>query len=278
MIDPAHAATDDLLEEIEHKIARIYGRAADEIEKSASKFWRDFDKEDRKWFKKVKADPSAEAQWKQWRREQLMTGERFDPLREEVCAHIANARKEALAYVNGQLPRVYTLNYNHVGSSLYEGLAGYSFSLMDAPTVQRLALTNSRLLPYRIADGQKLERWAQKTIREELTQGIIQGDSIPHIAKRFSRVAKMDGVTATRTARTMVTSAENGGRMDALKKAEDDGIQLVKKWIATKDDRTREAHEELDGEEVGMDEPFVNSIGPIACDPPLQFCLAASNE
>lgn len=265
-IDEARATTDEILSAIERRIESTYDRAIDELDKAAAKFWKDFDRQDRKWWKKMQADPDNKAledEWRRWRRDQLLTGERFDPIREECIRQIENARYSTLSYVNGRMAEVYALNYNNVGSTLYEGLAGYSFSLMDAATVRNLALTDNRLLPYRVVDGKKVASWSSRSIRAEITQGIIQGDSIPNIAKRLGRVVDMDAKAATRTARTMVTSAENKGRMDALHKAEEDGIQLVKKWIATNDNRTRDAHAELDGVEIPMDEPFVNSIGPI---------------
>ena len=51
--------------------------------------------------------------------------------------------------------------------------------------------------------------------------------------------------------------------------AEDYGIEMQKTWLATLDDRTRDAHAELDGETVDIDKPFKNSIGEIMfpCDP-----------
>jgi uncharacterized protein with gpF-like domain len=35
------------------------------------------------------------------------------------------------------------------------------------------------------------------------------------------------------------------------------GLKLKKQWLSSRDSRTRETHSEADGQEVGMDEPFV---------------------
>ena len=51
--------------------------------------------------------------------------------------------------------------------------------------------------------------------------------------------------------------------MDSFHAAQEKGVKLVKVWMATEDQRTREAHEELDGQEREIDEPFENSIGKI---------------
>lgn len=61
----------------------------------------------------------------------------------------------------------------------------------------------------------------------------------------------------------MATSAESKGRLDSFAKAEADGIILKKEWIATKDNRTRDWHAELDGQLADRDKPFINSIGEI---------------
>ena len=44
---------------------------------------------------------------------------------------------------------------------------------------------------------------------------------------------------------------------------EKDGIVMKREWLATNDSRTRHWHAELDGEEVDIDEPWVNEFGEI---------------
>lgn len=73
----------------------------------------------------------------------------------------------------------------------------------------------------------------------------------------------MNKTASVRNARTMATSAENKGRMDSFARAESDGIILQKEWIATRDNRTRDWHAELDGQLKDRNEPFVNSMGEI---------------
>ena len=66
---------------------------------------------------------------------------------------------------------------------------------------------------------------------------------------------------AIRNARTMMTGAENLGRLDSYKKLTDDGVIMKKVWIATADEHTREWHLSLDGQEVDIDEPFIDGNG-----------------
>ena len=62
--------------------------------------------------------------------------------------------------------------------------------------------------------------------------------------------------SAIRNARTAITGAENAGRVESYRYAESIGITLQKEWLATLDDRTRDEHRDLDGQRVGVDEPF----------------------
>ncbi len=93
-------------------------------------------------------------------------------------------------------------------------------------------------------------------IQNTLLQGILQGDSIGHIADRFERVADMNRVQSIRSARTAVTGAQSAGKQDRYEDLEKQGVELTKLWVATRDSRTREEHREADGQEVGINDTF----------------------
>jgi hypothetical protein len=70
----------------------------------------------------------------------------------------------------------------------------------------------------------------------------------------------MDKRAAIRNARTAITSAQNGGRLDSMKRAQQRGIGIKKGWMATLDARTRDSHAVMDGEVVELDKPFSNGL------------------
>ena len=106
--------------------------------------------------------------------------------------------------------------------------------------------------------------WGKKQIRAAIQSGILRGESIGEIANDLQRrIPDMSRKSALRTARTAVTGAQNGGRMDSYKAASDMGIKVRKRWVATKDSRTRDAHQKLDGKTVDWDEPFISKLGEI---------------
>lgn len=136
-----------------------------------------------------------------------------------------------------------------------------TFTLIDENTVKRLQKDGTITLPQKTVDATKDMRWNMKQLNSKLLQGIMNGDPIPKIAQSFTEVIGNNEVSTTRAARTMCTNAENSGRQDSYENLEAQGVVQKKVWIATPDDRTREAHLELDGQEVDIDEPFVDMDG-----------------
>lgn len=244
---------------MEKRISDIYSRANKEVEKKTKDFFSAFEKQDKEMKKKLSAGQITEDDYKKWRKNRLMTGKQWEDTKKTVANEMLNARKTAIAYINGQLPEIYALNYNAIGGLV----KGYSFDLADAATVRNLATKDKTLLPYKTVNGKKEVRWNTKLVNSEVLQGIIQGESIPNIAKRLNNVGMTAKGSAVRNARTTVTSAENKGRMDSYHDAEEMGIILKKQWLATHDSRTRDEHIELDGVEVDVDEYFENGLGKI---------------
>ena len=89
-------------------------------------------------------------------------------------------------------------------------------------------------------------------IAKVLSDGIRMGTSIQDMAARIAADAG-GSVRATRIARTEVISASNLGSIEGARATE---LQLNKTWLATRDTRTRETHDEADGQTVAMDELF----------------------
>ena len=271
MADKSHRLTDEKLEEMEKRLSAIYSRA----EKEIGERWKEYLVESQaeidelqKAYEIAKKGGDAKEIRKavkklaNAKRERTLMNSRFKDLTETTAAQLANVNKTALAYVNGQLPEVYSINYNALSQSV-DGVGGYTFALVDADTVKNLATTDKSLLPFKELDEKKDIRWNVKKMNAEVLQGILQGEPMDKIASRLSKVTDMNETAAIRNARTMVTGAENKGRQDSYKRAEEDGIVMKREWIATNDSRTRHWHAELDGIEVDIDEPWENEFGEI---------------
>ena len=268
MADIAHTKTDQKLEEMEKRLSAIYSRA----EKEIGERWKEYlveaqaeiDELQKAYELAKKGGDKNEIRkagikLSKAKRNRTLMNNRFEDLTERTAAELANVNKTALAYINGQLPEVYSINYNVLAQTV-DGVGGYSFALVDADTVKNLATTDKSLLPYKQLDEKADIRWNVKKMNAEVLQGILQGEPMDKIASRLSKVTDMNATAAIRNARTMVTGAENKGRQDSYARATADGIILQKEWISTNDSRTRHSHAALDGATVDQDKKFGNGL------------------
>ena len=259
MADKAHRLTDKKLEEMEKRLSVIYSMAEKEIQQTADEYFSKFAKQDEAKRELLERGKITEEEYTKWRKGKVMYGKRFTEMKEQCAKQLLNVNQTAIAYINGELPEVYALNYNALAGYV-DGVGGYSFTLVDADTVRNLAVTDTSLLPYKKIDPAKDIPWNMKKINAETLQGILQGESMDKIAKRLRNVQEMNRTQAIRSARTIVTGAENKGRQDSYARAEADGIILERTWLATNDSRTRHSHAVLDGETKPIDTPFSNGL------------------
>ena len=269
MADKARKLTDTELNELEREIYELYATSQKEI----SEKWRKYMSSHKKALDKVynaleeakksgdkDAIKAAQEQYERAVKNVTLNDNRYKTMLNETTAKLANVNQTALDYVNNDMPKVYTLNYNAFGD---EKIDGYSFALVNERAVANLAQSNKIELPYKKVDVSKDQAWNAKNINSQLIQGILQGESIPKISARLQNVTDMNKKAAIRNARTMVTGAENKGRQDSFEKATEDGVIMKRRWVATHDERTRAWHTDLDGIEVDVDEPWENDFGKI---------------
>ena len=261
MADKAHRLTDEKLEEIEKRLSDIYSRAEKEIQKTIDDYFAKFAKRDAKQKARLEAGEITEQEYKQWRLAQMGRGERFKALQSRVAERYTEANETAVRYVNDATPGIYSLNRNYSAYTIEKVAGNVGFDLWDEQTVRRLIVDNPEVMPY-YPPEKALKRgidlaYGKKQISASVTSSILQGKSIPNIAKDLqTRIPDMNKASAVRTARTAVTGAQNAGRMDSYVAAEKMGIKLKKSWLATIDGRTRHEHALLDGQTVDTDKPF----------------------
>ncbi len=94
-------------------------------------------------------------------------------------------------------------------------------------------------------------------LRQELERGIMEGDSISGLKERVTKVFDVGENRAEMIARTESNRAENQGKLQAFKSS---GEKYKKQWLSAKDDRTSRICNHLDGEIIGLDENFKDSV------------------
>jgi len=93
-------------------------------------------------------------------------------------------------------------------------------------------------------------------LRKALADGVAAGESIPEIAKRVDQLY-LEQIIPNRSTTIARTEVIGSSSWSAIEGAKESGLTLNKIWLATEDSRTRPDHADADGQEVGMDEPFI---------------------
>lgn len=270
--DRAHQMTDKELERLERRIARVYREARDDIQETIDAYFGRFKERDEEMKSLIGTVQNGkewtEEDYKQWRLNQIGRGRRFEALRDRIAERMTEANEVAISYVNDATPGIYSLNRNYAAYTIEQLSGNIGLTLWDESTVRRLLVDEPDLMPNypkerAVKRGIDLA-WGKKQITSSVTSGILQGNSVGKIANDLqSRITAMNRESAVRAARTAITGAENAGRQDSYKAASDMGIEVRKRWVATKDGRTRHAHRRLDGQTVDWDEYFSSDLGKI---------------
>ena len=248
------------MKKLGNRLSKIYKQASEELTEKVNSFFASFEKKDAEMRALYEAGEITKHRWIAWRENQMMMGKKWTDLRDTMAKKMEEANSIATKYMNGELPKIYAHNFNDVGANIASQIKGYSFDLVNETTIRKLSTSKKTLLPYRKHDGKKDVRWNTKRVNSQVLQGILQGEDANQIKNRLMNVTEMNKESAMRNARTAVTSAQNKGRLDAMEKAEEDGVIMGKEWIAAQDERTREWHSELDRVVVPVNEPFIAHI------------------
>ena len=263
-------------EELEKKLSNVYRRASEETRQKLDDYTKTFERLDAQ-----KKETLSEADYKEWRKRQITTGKRWEAVSNSLAMDVLKADNEARDIINDYVPEAFADGYNfscyQMAQEMGDNYVKGTFTLYDKKAVERLVRDNPDLLPQlkensktaeAIREG-KIVRWNKEKINSEVTQGIIQGESIGKIAKRMENVVGMEERSAIRNARTATNGARNAGKEESFEDAEDLGIEVLQMWVASVDDRTRYEHRQLDGQTVKTGEKFHVDGFEIAypCDP-----------
>lgn len=293
MADYARRKSEQELKRLERRIRQEYAKAARETEQKLRKHLDAFAEKDKAKLRDLSNGLISQRDYEAWKTGQLMTGERYRALQKELTFIMNNADKAAAELIHGHMAEVYALSRNYGEYQIDKALSAHlrRFTLYDRPTVERLLLRNPRILPNpservlaNVVAG-RAELWTNRQIQSTMLQSVLQGESIPKIAKRMRRelgesyfmdeikkgnkksakhmareLERKNRVAAIRNARTMTTCAENAGRLDSYMQAQSMGVVMQKTWLATDDNRTRQSHRAIDGETVPVNEEFSNGL------------------
>lgn len=259
--DAGFKESEKMLNDLEAKIHKEYAQAKKEMSEKVDAYFAKFEREAAMKEQAVKQGRMTVKEYNEWRLRKMATGKQYIAMRNTLAKDLTNVDVIAMKMVNQTTPDVYALNMNFGTYQIEkDSKINTSFTLYNHAAVERLIKDNPKLLPSPKVDIPKDLRWNQQHIQSAITQGILQGKSVPKIAQDLQRVTGMDENAAIRNARTAMTGAQNAGRLDSMKRAAARGIGVKKGWLATLDHVTRDSHVDLDGEVVELDKTFSNGL------------------
>lgn len=264
MADIGHELTEEQIKKIESELQKEYEKAAREIRDKLDDYFQRFQYKDEVWRKWVYDGERTEEEYIAWRNSQMAAGKRWEKMKDTLADDLMHTNDIAQGIVSGHMPGIFSLNGNY---SLYkaEHDAGIDtgLTLYNRDAVNRILRDNPELflppgktLSKKIEEG-TVKRWEKQQIQSKMLQSIMQGKSIPNMARDIAeKTTGSEFKAAVRNARTMSTNAQNAGRYDAYNRLTKAGVQITLEWSATLDNRTRHSHRMMHGQRRNVGEPF----------------------
>ena len=242
---------DGEIEKLEKKLRKVYLQAQADTQAKMEDYLQRFATKDAIKREQVKQGKITQAQYLEWRKGQIAVGKQWQDKVDALAADYTSANKIAMGMVRDDMAGTFATNHNYAAYQLeHDTSLDLSFTLYDQYTLKNLVAKDPNLLPLPSVDIPKDLRWNKQKINSVITQAVLQGDSIPKIAQSLRKVTDMNHTAAVRNARTSMTAAQNAGRVESYKHAQDMGIEMEQEWLATLDGRTRHSHRQMDGERI----------------------------
>ena len=252
MADYGTKATDKAIKKLDKEIQSIYQEAEKDIQAKMDDFVKKFKPKRDIQKKKLENGEITQEQYNSWYAGQVFQRNQWKAKKQEIQQVLVNSNQIAVKMINGESIHVFSANANYASYALgsFSGI-DFNFRLYDSATVTNLIKNNPQVLPKWKINEPKDYTWNGKKVNRQITQGIIQGESLDKIAKRLAVNLSTQNYNHMRTfARTAMTGAQNAGREQSLKDAKSMGLNVVKQWMATLDGRTRDSHAMMDGETI----------------------------
>lgn len=279
MPDYGAKMADRAIKTVERKIRRTYRTAQKELQEKLSEFVIKHQAKEKTMLDKVKKGLITEQDFKNWQTGQLFMEKQWKDKLDQVTRILFNANQEAAKVVHEQKLDVFAENYNHEAFELTKKIGSdVGFNTYNTESVAKFVTKKPDVLPKWKIHEKKDYVWNYNKAKNAVTQGIIQGEGIEQITDRLvSTLCTQNEDKMRMFARTAITGAQNAGRIEQMHDAEELGIKLKKRWVATLDSRTRDLHQRLDGQEVPIDEPFkiddyeINFPGDPSAEPEMVY-------
>ena len=238
MSDIAHSWTDAQIAEMEKELKKYYQDSYNEIAKEMREILSKMN---------LNKNMTASELYAEARKY-----ERLETLENQLTESLKSVNSDSVKMINGKMVNVYQTNFNWNAGKL-----GGVVPLINKEAIKSILAKDVSPFQMLAIDNIKDSALIRNKLTNQLVNGIVQGDSINGIAKRIRSVYESNLSDSIRIARTETTQVEARGRYNVGEEAKELGFKVYKKWVATKDSRTRDAHVKANGQIVPQDEPFI---------------------
>lgn len=182
-----------------------------------------------------------------------------DALKKQISSILDNMQVEEFKTVSEYLQKCYEEGF--IGT-MYD-LQGQGIPLcfpLDQEAMVRAVQLDSKIshgLYTRLGEDVSV---LKKKITAQVSRGIATGMTFQQVAQQLAGYTNIGYNNAVRIARTEGHRIQVQGTMDACYKAKDKGADVVKRWNATLDSRTRDSHWSVHLQVRELDETFSNGL------------------
>jgi len=173
---------------------------------------------------------------------------RLSKLELAITKELNRLTQKSVTATRQAVARTYTQSYYTTGWVFESDLSTrLGFATLPSKAVESALYNPFDPLKWneRVRESTKL---LNRQIREEIARGLIQ-EKMEKSAYRTMRIV-----------RTEAHRAQVQGRLDAFSHAEAEGVKFDEQWVATLDDKTRDTHQEMDGQ-IAVDKVFTLPSG-----------------
>ena len=261
MADKAHRLTDEKLEEMEKRLSAIYSRAGKTVQKKMADYAKSIDEKSAELLQAYN-DAETEDEKREAKKayirfyRKLVKSKEFIALSATVADELYRANVQASEYINSQTPSIYALNYNYINAEMAKDIDGFKPQKITEAEAEKYSGYTKQTI-----DSKKDTAWNKDNLKKSVIAGSLLLLGAYAIMKRSANsTVEKNRNSASMHNSGMGTDAENKARLDGMYRAEDMGNSITKIWIATLDNRTRDAHADRDGEEIALDDEFAPGL------------------
>jgi len=200
--------------------------------------------------------------------QEMVTYNRLTNLEIQIAKIIKSLNGRLIGTTEKGLNDIYSESFKLSTAGMQQAGAAVSFGQLRASDIEAVIVNSLDRIKWQDRLKEQSEILLRQ-IKEELATGLIQGKGYAKIARTMNERSGIGAYKSLRIMRTEGHRAQSAGRLLAYDEAKKQGLQIKKKWLSTKDSRTRDSHKAMDGQIENEEGLFVFPSGLTTAGPGL---------